>query len=94
MAFRCFQDPLPVGKAGKIVYRYFQTNPDTGMSELVSQNQCDKLPDVEMTDLKALLQAGVSLQDVNCKLLNPHGDLKLSAGETQTQTQIQITSKE
>lgn len=87
MAFRCFQSPRPVNRAGKIYFVYMQTNPDTGMSEPVKVDQCDKLPDCEMTDLKALLQAGVSLQQVNSKLLNPTGSVSLPV-EPKQETQV------
>lgn len=69
MPFRKLQD-LEKFSSGKIVYTYLRTNPDTGISEAYDSDQQAKLPGVEMTDLSATLKAGVSLQQVNCKLVN------------------------
>lgn len=49
----------------------------------------DKLPSTDMTDLAALLKAGVALEDVSCKLLNPKGHVSISAGETKIETKIE-----
>lgn len=82
MSFRNFRPFAPSFRAGKIVFSYLRTNEDTGISERFEQSQNDKLPSTEMTDLAALLKAGVALEDVSCKLLNPKGRVFIPVGET------------
>lgn len=89
MSFRNFNAFAPSFRAGKIVIRYLQTNQDTGRTEEVFQSQNDKLPSTDMTDLEGMLKAGVSLTQVNCKLLNPTGTVGLKDPKSQTQTQTQ-----
>lgn len=57
--------------AGKIYFSVGTPNPDTGIVEYSDVCQQDKLPDVEMTDLRACIKAGVSLEKTNCKLISP-----------------------
>lgn len=84
MSFRNFRPFAPSFRAGKIVLSYLRTNEDTGISERFEQSQNDRLPSTDMTDLAALLKAGVALEDVSCKLLNPKGRVSIPAGETKT----------
>ena len=78
MSFRCFDAYMPSYRAGCIKLSYRRVNPDSGVTELCEQSQNEKLPSTDMTDLGAMLKAGVSLQQVNCKLLNPRGTVNLS----------------
>lgn len=94
MSFRNFRPFAPSFRAGKIVISYLRTNEQTGMSERFEQSQNDKLPSTDMTDLEALLKAGVSLEDVSCKLLNPKGRVSIPVDETKpTETEF-IETKE
>lgn len=68
MPFRCRQK-MHHYPCGLIYYEVGQPNPDTGVVEFTDVCQQAKLPDVEMTDLKASLKAGVNLQQVKCKLI-------------------------
>lgn len=76
MPFRCRQRLVDYASYA-IMYRVGQPNPDTGIVDYreVAQNGFSaKLPDVEMTDLRSCLKAGVSLEKVNCKLID--GDVR------------------
>lgn len=81
MSFRNFQPFAPSFRAGKIVISYLRTNEQTGMSERFEQSQNDRLPSTDMTDLASLLKAGVPLEDVSCKLLNPKGCVSIPADD-------------
>lgn len=94
MSFRNFHPFSPSFRAGKITFTYLQTNLDTGRTEPYIQSQNDKLPSPDMTDLESLLKAGVSLTEVNSKLLHPTGVVGLKDPETQTQTQTQTQTSE
>lgn len=88
MSFRNFNPFAPSFRAGKIYLSYFRTNEETGVSERFDQCQNDKLPSTDMTDLASVLKAGVSLEDVSCKLLNPKGSVKLPS-ESKPKTEIE-----
>lgn len=68
MPFRCRQK-MPHCSCGYIYYEVGQPNPDTGVVEFSDVCQQAMLPDVEMTDLRASLKAGINLQQVKCKLI-------------------------
>lgn len=69
MPFRCRQK-MYFSPSGSIVYSVASPNPDTGILEYKDAPQQVMLPSVEMTDLAASLKAGVSLEQVSCKLVN------------------------
>lgn len=76
MPLRCRQKLEQFG-CGDILYQRDEVNPDTGYSRKVDYSQCVKLPDQSKTDLAKMLKAGVSLERVNCELLNPKGSISL-----------------
>ena len=63
--------------AGDIIYQREEINPDTGYSRKVDVSQCVKLPDPVKTNLAKMIKAGVSLERVNCELLDPVGSVSL-----------------
>lgn len=78
MGIRVLQ-PLEHLGASKIFLDQVQENPETFRSEVVSVDQCASLPDSKMTDLKTLVKVGMPLEQVNCKLLNPSGTVRLGS---------------
>lgn len=78
MGMRLLQSMRPAGRAGQIKYIQVHSNPDTGACERVEVEQCAVLPDAKQTDLGLLIKAGVPLEQVNCKLINPSGKIGLA----------------
>lgn len=87
MGIRVLQ-PLEHLGASKIYLDQVQENPETFRSEVVSVDQCASLPDSKMTDLKTLVKVGMPLEQVNCKLLNPSGMVRLGSGKEETEENV------
>lgn len=87
MGIRVLQ-PLEHLGASKIFLDQVQENPETFRSEIVSVDQCVSLPDSKMTDLKTLVKVGMPLEQVNCKLLNPSGTVRLGPEKKETEKKV------
>lgn len=91
MGIRVLQ-PLEHLGASKIFLDQVQENPETFRSEIVSVDQCASLPDSKMTDLKTLVKVGMPLEQVNCKLLNPSGTVRLGPEKKETEKKVTESS--
>lgn len=87
MGIRVLQ-PLEHLGASKIFLDQVQENPETFRSEVVSVDQCASLPDSKMTDLKTLVKVGMPLEQVNCKLLNPSGTVRLGSDKKEPEKKV------
>lgn len=61
----------------KIFLEVFEANPETGIAECKLVDQCAELPDPKTLDLELMLKSGVPLDQVNCKLIDPVGTVRL-----------------
>lgn len=84
MAFRPRQK-LTVYAPQKIFLEVLETNPNTGIGERKLVDQCAELPKPETMDLKLMVEAGVPLNQVDSKLLNPVGTIGLSESKKEEQ---------
>lgn len=91
MGIRVLQ-PLEHLGASKIYLDQVQENPETFRSEVVSVDQCASLPDSKMTDLKTIVKVGLPLEQVNCKLLNPSGTVRLGSDKKETEKKVTESS--
>lgn len=70
MAFRIRQKMF-VSTANQIRLPQLEMNEQTGIGEVVSVKQCVELPKPETMELGLMVKAGVPLNEVDTKLLDP-----------------------
>jgi hypothetical protein len=78
----------------KIFLEVFEANIETGVAERKLVDQCAELPDPKTLDLELMLKAGVPLDQVNCKLLDPVGTVGLADNKSSEKAEVESKSEE